>query len=518
MNSVRVARQTSGFRRIATYAIAGLLAVGLAACGGGGGAGSGASASIDQSSAVTLDNAETATVKIQALGSLVDPVEGALEGGWWGTGLIVNSDGLVVTNNHVVVGAATLKATVGGKSYDARILGTSECLDLAVIKLDGKNFPHFDWYTGDIKAALEVWALGYPNVGDREFAITKGIVSKADTATNTQWASVNHAIEHDARIRGGNSGGPLVAANGQVVGVNYAGDDINDLNLAIHRDEVQAVYDDLAAGKGVLSLGVNATAFVGQGGSGVFVRGVASGSTADKAGLEPGDIITRMEGVTLATDGTLADYCSILRTHGTDATLSVDVYRPSEGATYEGQFNGRTLTTSSVPAAPSSQPSATPAGNLVVIKDDAGVVSVQVPATWTSVDGASFTDDLGNKVNDVRASTNLETFMNGWTVSGVIVSASVDALGDYTPNSLLDILAQTPASGCTQNGTRQPFSDSVYDGVFEYWSACGGLKTEYFIVAATAKDGSHLIWLQIQLAEGDDWALDPIVNSFIAIY
>ena len=134
------------------------------------------------------------------------------------------------------------------------------------------------------------------------------------------------------------------------------------------------------------------------------------------------------------------------------------------------------------------------------------------------MDGASFTDDLGNKVNDVRASTNLETFMNGWTVSGVIVSASVDALGDYTPNSLLDILAQTPASGCTQNGTRQPFSDSVYDGVFEYWSACGGLKTEYFIVAATAKDGSHLIWLQIQLAEGDDWALDPIVNSFIAIY
>ena len=90
------------------------------------------------------------------------------------TASLGNSDGLVVTNNHVVVGAATLKATVGGKSYDARILGTSECLDLAVIKLDGKNFPHFDWYTGDIKAALEVWALGYPNVGDREFATNGG--------------------------------------------------------------------------------------------------------------------------------------------------------------------------------------------------------------------------------------------------------------------------------------------------------------------------------------------------------
>lgn len=496
--------------------IAGVLTVGLAACGGGSGSGS-SEASIDQTSAVTLETAETATVKIQALGSLVDPVEGAMEGGWWGTGLVVDSDGLVVTNNHVVVGAATLKASVGGKNYDARILGTSECLDLAVIKLDGKDFPYFDWYSGDIKAALEVWALGYPNVGDREFAITKGIVSKADTATDTQWASVNHAIEHDARIRGGNSGGPLVAANGQVVGVNYAGDDINDLNLAIHRDEVRAVFDDLAAGTDVLSLGINATAFANTTGSGIFVRGVESGSTADKAGLEPGDIITRMEGVTLATDGTLADYCSILRTHGTDATLSVNVYRPSNGSTYEGQFNGRTLTTDSAPTAPSSEPSA-PQTALVVIKDDAGVVTVQVPATWTSIDGTSFTDDLGNQVNDVRASTDLSAFGDGWAVSGVIVSASVDALGDYTPDSLLDLLAAVPASGCTQNGTRQPFSDSVYEGSFEYWSACGGLKTEYFIIAALAKDGSHLIWVQIQLAEGDDWVLEPIVNSFLAVY
>lgn len=516
MNSVRVARQTSGLRRIATYAIAGLVAVGLAACGGGGGSGSGASASLDQSSAVTLDNAETATVKIQALGSLVDPVEGAMEGGWWGTGLVVDPDGLVVTNNHVVVGAATLKANVGGKNYDARILGTSECLDLAVIKLDGKDFPHFDWYTGDIKAALEVWALGYPNVGDREFAITKGIVSKADTATDTQWASVNHAIEHDARIRGGNSGGPLVAANGQVVGVNYAGDDINDLNLAIHRDEVQAVFDDLAAGTDVLSLGVNATAFASNTGSGVFVRGVASGSTADKAGLEPGDVLTRMEGVTLASDGTLADYCSILRTHGTDATLSVDVYRPSNGNTYSGQFNGRNLTVSSTPAA-TNQPSV-PQTELVIINDDEGVLSVQVPATWQSVDGTSFTDDHGNKINDVRASTDLAAFGDSWTTSGVIVSSSVDALDDYTPDSMVDLLAEVPASGCTLNGTRHPFNDSVYDGVFEHWSACGDVNTEYFVIAATAKDNSHLIWLQIQLVEGDDWALEPIVSSFIAIY
>lgn len=508
MTVIRIARHSSGFRRVATTVTAAVLAVGLVACGG--------PASVGQTTAVNLDTAESATVKVRVSGALVDPVEGALETGWGGTALIVDPDGLAVTNNHVVVGAATLTASVGGKEYDARILGTSECLDLAVIKLDGKDFPYFDWYEGDIKAALDVWALGYPAVGDRQFAITKGIVSKAASAADTRWASVNRVIEHDARTRGGNSGGPLVAADGRVVGVNYAGDDISDLNLAIHRDEVLAVYDDLVAGTDVLSLGVNATALATQTGSGVFVRGVTSGSAADKAGLVPGDVITKMEGVTLATDGTLADYCSILRTHGTDATLTIDVYRPSEGATYTGQFNGRTLTASSVPG-PTSQPSATPQAKLVVVKDAAGVVSVRVPETWASVD-ASFTDDFGNKINAVRASTNLDAFSNGWSASGVTVNATADGLDDYTPDSLLDILAQTAAGSCTLNGTRQPFSDSVYKGSYEHWSGCDGLNNEYFIVAASALDGSHLIALEILLVEGDDWVLQPIIESFIAAY
>ncbi len=90
--------------------------------------------------------------------------------------------------------------------------------------------------------------------------LTRGIVSKADVPQDDSWASLDHVIEHDARIRGGNSGGPLVADNGRVVGVNYAGDDELDYNYAIHRDEALAVIDDLKAGKPVLSLGINAQA------------------------------------------------------------------------------------------------------------------------------------------------------------------------------------------------------------------------------------------------------------------
>ena len=115
----------------------------------------------------------------------------------------------------------------------------------------------------------------------------------------------------------------------------------------------------------------------------------------------------------------------------------------------------------------------------------------------------------------VYTTVNVQHFESVVDVVAQITGITVQ---ETVPDSMLDLLAGVPASGCTLNGTRQPFSDSVYDGVFEYWSACGGMNTEYFTIAATAKDNSHLIWLQIQLVEGDDWVLEPIVNSFIAIY
>lgn len=489
-------------------------ALGLAGCGGGGGGGTTTTA--PQSDAVGFDQAESATVKIEALGSFVDPNEGALEGGWWGSGLIVDPSGIAVTNNHVVVGAASLNVDVDGRQVTAKILGTSECLDLAVIDLDGDGYPFFDWYEGEIKAALEVWAMGYPAVGDTSFAVTRGIVSKPDTASDTQWASVDHAIEHDARIRGGNSGGPLIDERGRVVGVNYAGDDQNDLNLAIHRDEVLNVLPQLTKGRDVLSLGVNGTAIVGEGGgSGIFVSGVASGSPADAAGVVPGDIITRMEGVTLATDGTMADYCNILRTQGTDATLAVEVYRPSDGGTYAGQFNGRPLEVAFLPDAGDTSAPAD-AGDLTTVSDDTGAVTVQVPSSWSDVDGTQYSDDQGNAVYDVSASTDLQAFYSGWDVSGVSVSASQQALANQTVDGILDREGAAPqTAGCANDG-RQPYSDALYTGSYDYWYNCGDTGSTYIVIAANADDGTHMIWVRLQLAPGDEWAIEPVVGSFMA--
>ena len=112
---------------------------------------------------------------------------------------------------------------VGGESQprDA-ILGVSECADLAVIDIEGDGYPYLDWYGGNVGVGLDIYAAGFP-LGDPEFTLTRGIVSKARASGKTNWASVISVIEHDATINPGNSGGPLVTADGKVVTVNYAG-------------------------------------------------------------------------------------------------------------------------------------------------------------------------------------------------------------------------------------------------------------------------------------------------------
>src|SRR5690606_15004277 len=124
-------------------------------------------------------------------------------------------------------------------------------------------------------------------------------------------------------IRGGNSGGPLVDAEGRVVGVNYAGDDSLDYNFAIHRDVAQGVIEDLADGKRVASIGINAKAWQSDDGSlaGIWVQSVEAGGPADAAGVEPGDLLYKFGGVSVGTDGTLGQYCQVLDTQGVDATI-----------------------------------------------------------------------------------------------------------------------------------------------------------------------------------------------------
>ena len=190
---------------------------------------------------------------------------------------------------------------------------------------------------------MDVYAAGFP-LGDPEYTLTRGIVSKARTSGETSWASVDDVIEHDATINPGNSGGPLLTSDGKIVAINYAGSDSTNQYFAIAQAQALPVVEQLRQGSDFLSIGVNGTAVNdGESLSGIWVSSVKSGSPADKAGVESGDIITGLENLVLATDGTMSDYCDILRTHNAGDTLAIEVLRFNTEEVLEGQLNGDPL-------------------------------------------------------------------------------------------------------------------------------------------------------------------------------
>jgi serine protease Do len=298
----------------------------------------------------TISQAKQAIIQIEAVGSFVDPQVGQVfNGAGRGSGFIFDPSGLAVTNNHVVTGSALLKVWVGGeqgKTYNARVLGVSECADLAVIDIEGSGFPYLDWYEGTIDVGTEIYVAGFP-LGDPEYSLTKGIISKARADGETSWASVDSVIEYDATTNPGNSGGPVLTANAEVVGIHYAGNAQTRQAFGISRQIAKDVVDILKTGENQDWIGVNGQAVSNEDGSltGVWVSSVQSGSPADKAGLQGGDIVTTMENLVLATDGTMSDYCDILRSHKSSDTLNLEVLRFATGEVLKGQLNGRELAT-----------------------------------------------------------------------------------------------------------------------------------------------------------------------------
>ena len=342
----------------------------------------------------TLEDVQKAVVRIEATGTFKDPVEGMMMGAGSGSGFIIDSEGHVVTNNHVVTGGAIYKVYVDGMEdpVSARVLGVSECADLAVIDLAGKNYPYLAWYEQPIKVGLEVYAAGFP-LGDPEYTLTKGIVSKAKASGESNWASVDKVIQHDAVIDHGNSGGPLVTEDGRVVGVNYAGDMDANQFFSISAAGAMPIVEQLLQKLDVDAIGINGEAFVNDDGSlaGIWVASVASGSPADDVGMKPGDILLSLEGLPLAEDGTMATYCEILRSHEPGDKLALEVLRPDDEAVYEGQLNGRPLAESYSIAATGSDSTPQQDGvsseysGYTTISDEAATFQLDVPVEWSDV-------------------------------------------------------------------------------------------------------------------------------------
>ncbi len=229
-----------------------------------------------------------------------------------GSGVLISPDGYIVTNNHVVDGAVDVRVTMSDRRVlPARVIGTDPLTDLAVIKIDGKNFPSVPW--GDstqLKPGQTVLAFGNP-FGYR-FTVTRGIVSALNRPNPAQDDArrPGQFIQTDAAINPGNSGGPLVNARGEVVGINTFlvsnSGTFSGMGFAIPtqiaRPTVDALVRNGKVSHGYMGLGItdvtpeNAKFFDSKDYRGAIVTQVEHDSPAAKAGLKVGDLITSLNG------------------------------------------------------------------------------------------------------------------------------------------------------------------------------------------------------------------------------
>jgi putative serine protease PepD len=281
-----------------------------------------------------------------------------------GSGIILSSDGEILTNNHVVEVAAeggSISVNFNdGSAARAEIVGTDPVTDLAVIKAQDVSglTPATLGESGNLDVGEEVIAIGSPF--GLEATVTSGIVSALNrpvsvgSADPASMETTYPAIQTDAAINPGNSGGPLVNMHGEVIGVNSSirssssmgeGGSIG-LGFAIPLDKVLPIVDQLRNGQTPTHarLGVTVIDANSENGllTGAGIRSVNEGSAADEAGLEPGDVVTKVEDELISGSESLVatirgyrpgDTVTLTVVRGGDRTETIEVTLDSDEGT-----------------------------------------------------------------------------------------------------------------------------------------------------------------------------------------
>jgi serine protease Do len=230
-----------------------------------------------------------------------------------GSGVIVSKDGYILTNNHIIEKAEELTVkTMDEKEYKAKIIGKDPMTDIAVIKIEGKNFPYAKLGDSD-KIKVGEWVIAIGNPFYLFGTVTVGIISakgRKNVFTRGEGAQIQNFIQTDAAINPGNSGGPLVNLKSEVIGINTAiktagGGNIG-IGFAIPSNMAKKVMQDLIKYKKVKRgyLGITyqkmnkelAEAYGLKEVKGVLVQRVIEDSPAEKGGLNPEDIILEWNG------------------------------------------------------------------------------------------------------------------------------------------------------------------------------------------------------------------------------
>lgn len=282
-------------------------------------AASGAAETGTRSVALSADALDVAGV-VEAVGPAVVAIQtdigGFFGGTGAGTGVILSADGEVLTNAHVVDGASAIHVTLAGESQSrtATLIGADNAADLALLRIDGaSNLPVAPLgSSSSLAVGDDVVAIGNALALRGGPTVTQGIVSALDRSLVTASGAMTGLIQTDASISSGNSGGPLVNAVGEVIGVNTAvasggaGTAAENIGFAIAIDQALPVVERLrsgaeAADPGYLGVTIGNPS---DGSRGAVITGIAPGAPAQDAGLRAGDLVTAVNGA--AIDGAAA--------------------------------------------------------------------------------------------------------------------------------------------------------------------------------------------------------------------
>lgn len=264
-----------------------------------------------------------------------------------GSGIIISSDGYIVTNSHVIEGASAIYVVLNnGENYSARVVGMDTKTDIAVIKIDAKNLAKAELgKSSDLKVGELAVAIGNPLGLEFQGSVTAGVISALDRSMEVDGRKYT-LVQTDAAINPGNSGGPLVNKYGYVIGINtvkISSSATEGMGFAIPIDIALPIIEELIE-KGYVSgrpqIGIeiiNITEAMSMQYNvpvGVYVVNVVFGSAAEKAGIKSGDIIIKADGISVSTAEMLND---VKDKYKVGDTLTLTIVR--EGITIDVDVN-----------------------------------------------------------------------------------------------------------------------------------------------------------------------------------
>ncbi|MDV4149525.1 trypsin-like peptidase domain-containing protein [Clostridium sp. AL.422] len=267
-----------------------------------------------------------------------------------GSGFIINEEGYILTNYHVIEGAKEVTVTLSdGRDVKAKVVNYDENQDVAMLKIsdDSVKVPAVV-ELGDsdaLKPGEQVIAIGTPLSKEFNQTVTSGIVSAVNRTVETSSGVQLNLIQTDAAINPGNSGGPLVNTKGEVVGINnmkIASDEVEGIGFSIPIDEVKDRIESLS--KPILNLGISIREINSELAKqynmdeGLYIVQVTEFSPAEKAGLQGGDLIVKFDGKRIKTFDELK---AIRDTKEEGDIVSVEVVRNGENKTFNVQLEAK---------------------------------------------------------------------------------------------------------------------------------------------------------------------------------